>query len=283
MRKVWVAALCALLVATIVALPSAASAARGRTTNLWVVDDITLTTYQITEDGVLLTSFPTPNTAKSSIAVDPKDGTLWGANEGTAAGSPGKLVNYDRSGNVIREISAADFGAVRTEGMALTFDRRNPTLWIVDDPPSDTGAVPTVYNITRNGDLISSFPTSDFDVAATSPQAIAFDRYSASLWITDNAADRVYNVSLTGGLIASFATDEGPFVTVTAPNGVKNVQGVSVESSEYLWITARDTSTVYRVTRAGDAVVQSFTLTSVDPAAFDPTGVAVDIPRRVRG
>ncbi len=282
MRRVFLAGLCAVLVAAVVAHPTAATA-RTREITLWVVDDVTKVTYQVSELGALLASFPTPNTAISSIAVDPRDGTLWGANEGTGDGSvPGKLVNYDRNGVVIREISAADFGAVGTEGMGLTFDRRNPTLWVVDDPPAGTG-VPMVYNIDRDGDLISSFPTSDFDVAATSPQAIDYDRFTQSLWITDNAAERVYNVGLTGELIASFPTDGGPFVTEDFPGGITNIQGVSVGSADDLWITARDTGTVYQVSRAGDVVLQSFPIAAVDPLASDPTGVAVDIPRRVRG
>ena len=113
------------------------------------------------------------------------------------------------------------------------------------DPGTD-GRVPTVYNVRRDGSLISSFPTSVFSAAATSPQAIAYDSYSDSLCITDNAADAVFNVSTAGVFMGSFPTDAGPFVTA-----VTNVQGITVESATHLWITGRTTGMLYRVTKTG--------------------------------
>ena len=124
--------------------------------------------------------------------------------------------------------------------------------------------------------MISSFPTSSFSTAATSPQAIAYDTYSDSLWITDNAADAVFNVSTAGVLLGSFPTDAGPFVTATNPGGVTNVQGITVESATHLWITGRTTGMLYRVTKTGTRISQSFPASGFDPAASNPTGIAFD-------
>jgi hypothetical protein len=119
--------------------------------------------------------------------------------------------------------------------------------------------------------LISSFATSSFSAASTSPQAIAYDTYSDSLWITDNAADAVFNVSTTGVLLGSFPTDAGPFVTA-----VTNVQGITVESATHLWITGRTTGMLYRVTKTGTRISHSFPASVFDPSASNPTGIAFD-------
>lgn len=263
---------------SLAAPPEEATALVTEEPTLWLTDDVTRTTYNVSLTGGLISSFPTPNTAISSIAVDPINRTLWGANEGSASGiPPGKLVNYDRTGVVIQEILASAFGGIGTEGMAVTIAADDSSLWVVDDP-AITGPVPTVYNITRTGVLISSFPTSSFDPASTSPQAIAYDPFGGTLWIADNQAERVYQITQTGTLIRSFPTNAGPFVTAAHPFGVRNVQGITVESSDVLWLTARDTGTIYRVTKDGATVLSSFAMSSVDPVASNPTGVAFDGP-----
>jgi hypothetical protein len=237
---------------------------------LWVVDDVARVTYNVTLAGGLNVSFGTPNTAISSIAVDPVDGTLWGVNEGSST-NPGKLVNYSRTGVVIQQIPSDMFGAFGGEGLAVTVGSGGGSLWVVDDPDPSGSLVPTVYNVARDGSLLSSFATSSFSTAATSPQAIAYDTYSDSLWITDNAADAVFNVSTTGVLLGSFPTDAGPFVTA-----VTNVQGITVESATHLWITGRTTGMLYRVTKTGTRISHSFPASVFDPAASNPTGVAFD-------
>ncbi|MGI9607017.1 MAG: ice-binding family protein [Acidimicrobiales bacterium] len=238
-------------------------------------------TYNVDPNGVMVSApFQTPNTAISSIAVDPSDRSLWGANEGSSnPNNPntGKLVNYDRTGSVIGEILARSFGAVGPEGLSITVSPGDDSLWVVDDPARGT-QTPTFYNVTRDGDVISSFPTSTFDPESGSPQAIAFDAFTNTLWITDNSAETVYNISLDGTLISSFRTNSPPFQTPEFPTGVRNIQGISVESAEVLWITARDTARVYRVTRSGDAILSSFDIADVEPGASDPTGVAFDRP-----
>jgi len=240
--------------------------------SLWVVDDVAKLTYNITLEGALNTSFATPNTAISSIAVDPVDGTLWGVNEGGST-NPGKLVNYSRTGVVIQEISSAAFGAFGGEGLAVASD--GSSLWVVDDPDS-TGLVPTVYNVARDGTLLASFATSVFSSAANSPQAIAFDPDSDSLWITDNSAETVFNVSTSGVLLGSFPTDAGPFVTATHPDGVTNVQGITVESDSILWLTDRTNGWLYRITKTGTRITHSFPVSDFDAAASNPTGIAFD-------
>ena len=184
--------------------------------SLWVVDDVARTTANVTLSGQRTTSFATPNTAISSVSVDPLDGTLWGVNEGGAAGA-GKLVNYDTTGAVIREIPAGTFGGFGGEGMSIA-PGPDGSLWVVDDPDV-TGRVDTVYRVARDGTLLDSFPTSTFSTGSTSPQDIAYDTHDGTLWITDNGADRVYNITTTGQLVRSFPTDAGRCPLFAASTG----------------------------------------------------------------
>jgi len=146
-------------------------------------------------------------------------------------------------------------------------------LWVVDSPSGEE-IVPHVFNITREGALISSFPTSQIAGSARQPQAIAYDAYTGSLWITDRSADRVYNFTTEGQIISSFSTRTGAF----ANQPLVDPQGITVESSQVLWITERTTGSVYRITKDGSQILSSFPMSSVDAVASNPTGVAFDRP-----
>ena len=55
-----------------------------------------------------------------------------------------------------------------------------------------------------------------------------------------------------------------------------NLQGISVDSANgTLWTTARDTSTIYNISRTGE-LLASFPSSSYDPSSLSPTGVAFD-------
>ncbi|MDH4120021.1 MAG: esterase-like activity of phytase family protein, partial [Acidimicrobiia bacterium] len=111
---------------TLLAGPANADPVLGPT--LWLTDDGTNKTYHVSLDGTLLEAFDTPGgrAANSSVAIDPSNLTLWGTNEraSTPAG-PGQLVNYDRRGQLITAIPAETFGAVGTEGIAVTMSPAN--------------------------------------------------------------------------------------------------------------------------------------------------------------
>lgn len=275
MKRFCLPVVLALVAAVVVAVPEEASASVEMEPSLWVVDDVAKTTYHITLDGDLIASFPTPNGARSSIAVDPNDLTLWGAGEGSPSAPDGKLVNYDRDGTVIGQILAEEFGGVGTEGIAVAIAPDDDSLWVVDDPEI-VGLGATVYNVSRSGSLISSFPLADIDADARSPQGVAYDEFTSTLWIADNSTETVYNVTTGGTLVSSFPTNQAPFVTAEHPNGIRNVQGITVESAGVLWLTARDTSTIYQVTNTGNQVLATIPISQFDPTASNPTGVAFD-------
>lgn len=266
------------ITAALVAVPAGAASATDDESSIWVTDDFTKETYNLSLDGVLNFKFPTPRTAVSSVDVDHSDGTLWGAND-----RANKIVNYtfevvagEYRAVVLQEIFLDGIGSIGSEGVSVTLSEGDDTLWVVDDPLTSDPEVPTVYNISRDGTLISSFPTSVFDPQALSPQSIAYDPFDQTLWISDNRSEAVYNVTQTGTLIGRFDTNTGPFVTADDPSGVLNVQGISIESDGILWLTARDTGKIYRVTRSGDAVLGSFASASFDGASSNPVGVAFD-------
>ena len=81
---------------------------------LWLVDNGVRTVYEVTMDvgvPVLDRSLPPAESARSSIAVDPFDGTLWGASETRSATPRGSVVNYGKDGSLIQVIRAELFGA----------------------------------------------------------------------------------------------------------------------------------------------------------------------------
>ena len=192
------------------------------------------------------------------MAVDPFDGSLWGASEGLD-----QIVHYDVVGNLISVIpnSAFDPNAETLEGVDVS--SLDGTLWVVDDTTL------LVYNIETDGTLISSFPTSTFDPTALSPQDIAYDSSQNTLWLSDNSSDTIYNITPTGQLLSSFPTS-------TYGASVSNPQGVAVEpGGATLWLTSRKTSSVFNVTTAG-ALISMFS--TGNAGAHNPTGVALVAP-----
>jgi DNA-binding beta-propeller fold protein YncE len=237
---------------------------------LWIADDGTNTIYEVTLDGVVLSSFPEVLGSGSGLAidVDPLDGSLWGADE-----KPARIVNFTKTGELISYFTGDAFGAVAPEGIGVADDG---TLWIVDDPRSDSDTVAKVFHVTKTGRLIASFPMALFDPDARSPQAISVDPFDGTLWITDNRTDLIYNVSTEGKLIAALPTE-------LFDAAATNIQGISVDEADgSLWTTDRDSARVYNISRSGK-LLSSFHSTSFDPNALNPTGIAFDASVGLRG
>ncbi len=262
---------------TVLAGPALADPVIGPT--LWLTDDGTNRAYHVNLDGSVIQSFQIPReggTANSSVAIDPTNLTLWGANEkASTPEAPGQLLNYDRQGNPIGTIPAEAFGAVGAEGVAVTVSPDNDTLWVVDSPAGSAISA-NVFNVRKDGTLISSFPTSRFDPGAAEPQAIAYDAYTGSLWITDRESLMVYNITTNGTLLSSFSTTGGAF----AGEPLLDVQGITVESSRVLWLTDRITDKAYRVTKNGSQIISSFAPNdgSNSLGLDNLTGIAFDRP-----
>ncbi len=247
--------------------------AQGSGPRLWIVDDGARTNHEVTLDTgvpVLDTSFPPAESARSSVAVDPYDGTLWGTSEKRAASPRGSVVNYDRRGTVIQVIPATLFGAFNVEGVAVDPDG---SLWVVDDPaPANfPGQVPQVFHIDRDGKNYpdSPFPVTYFDADAASPQAIAYDSSDHTLWVTDNVTHMIYNVNKNGTLVSSFHR-------FTFEDVNTNLQGITVDESNWtLWVTGRKTGKIYNIDREGN-LISSFLSTDYSTASLAPVGVAYD-------
>ena len=238
------------------------AAAEVRT--LWISDDVTETVYRVTLDGALVESVKSLARVHSSIAVDPSNGTLWGAAEAENL-VPGGVANSRRDGSLLTSISETAFGGDDTEGVAVDFF--DYTLWVVDD--SDRGQIPHVYHVARDGTLRGSFPSIQFDLNALSPQSIASDPIDGTLWITDNHSASIYNITTNGALLTALST------RVFDP-ALGNPQGISVDPSNHsLWVSGRDTHRIYNVTRSGE-LLSSFSSTTYDPQSRNPTGVALD-------
>lgn len=243
---------------------------------LWISDDVSKTIYQTDVRGKLRRSFKAMLVSgngqlfpigPSAVAVD-SDGTLW-----VTAEFPGRIIHYSRNGEQLGEpLASSLFGAVGPEGIAVTADPTDDTLWVIDDP-DDAASNARIYHITGNGSLIASFPSPTEPDPATgrplknSPQAIAVDPLDETLWITDNATQKIYHLDRSGNVIAWLAADSiDPAAT--------NLQGISVAASDStLWLTDRATDLIYNITRNG-VLLSSFPTSSYDSDSNNPTGIS---------
>ena len=263
-----------ILFAAVVLHSTSAAFAGAIEPRLWVIDGSTNKNYELTVNGgvTINSSFPVLGNAKSGLAVDPYDGTLWGLSEQTIALPRGSVVNYTRGGALLSVISAVTFGGFSLEGVAA--DYFGNSLWVVDDPTATQqldGEVPTVYHIEKDGTIIDSFATSTFDSDAKSPQAIAADPFDGTLWLTNNSPlnDRIYHIERNGDLISSFES-------ATYDVAADNPQGITVDESNHtLWVTDRLSDQIYNITTTGD-LISSFQSTEVDINALNVTAIAYD-------
>ena len=92
--------------------------------------------------------------------------------------------------------STYDANSLSPQGIA--YDPFDDSLWVTDNI-SDK-----IYNITKNGQLITSFSISTFDMNADNIQGISVDLVNFSLWVTDRSTNKVYNISRNGNLISFF-------------------------------------------------------------------------------
>ena len=143
--------------------------AQGSEPTLWIADDAANAIYEVTRDGTFISTFRQQRGADSCAAVDTLTDTLW-----STAESANRIVNFSKTGEIPPactacelEISVVPLGAEGPEGIDV--DPSDGTLWLVDDALSPS--TPTIYHIEGDGTLISSFPTSSFDLAALSPRA----------------------------------------------------------------------------------------------------------------
>ncbi len=232
---------------------------------LWITDDFTRSAYEVTLNGELLSSFPIETTlgAPSEIDFDRRDGTLWIVSE-----NPGRLINFSTTGDQLGEpILAASFGTKGTEGVAVAIDGFADVLWVVDDPVPGSGQMPTVFEVEKNGTVVSRFATAKYDPASISPQGIAIDPFDGTLWIVDNSTDTIYNVERTGELIQS--------LPLGADTSFDNLQGITVSTSDgSLWVSDRGSDRIYNLSRTTGAEIFSFSTSSYDPASENATGIA---------
>ena len=134
-----------ILVATLSMAGAASAHSIGGT--LWISDSGTRTVYEVPlNGGPPLRSFHTPENARSGLAIDPIDYTLWAASEPKLDTFFDSLVNFAEDGSFLTEIGADLVDAFGVEGVAVGY--LDGTLWVVDDPvgvfPEE---IPTVYNI----------------------------------------------------------------------------------------------------------------------------------------
>lgn len=191
------------------------------TNTLWVIQKTPGRLVNYTKSGEqisiidLETAFP--NVGPEGVAVDFFDGTLWVVDDPASSDTPSTLYNFGREGALIRSFSASAYSNQTSSQQAIASDPINGSLWITDN------AADKIYNVSSNGELLSSFCTnirpsdpddctSQFDPPAKNIQGISVDSSDGTLWVSnrggilDPDSNRLYNVSATGEQITSFKT-----------------------------------------------------------------------------
>lgn len=213
-------------------------------------------------EGALINSFPNSD---FSVATNIK-GICVDRNEkiSTLDTTLRKIFVIEKSGSLIKEISLTGVDSIPTEltpiGMAC--DRTDGNFWIAGNFTN------VIYKLDEDGNLLDSFPTSDFDADATAVDGISTDP-DGSLWITNtNNTKKIYNVTKAGVLIDSFAGNviDGAIFTLT---------GISIAKNGTLWVCDSLTDKVYHAERDGTSI-SSFATSVYDTGALLPSAIEVD-------
>ena len=118
---------------------SALAQIQGPETSLWCSDDVGRRIYRVSMDGTFVySSFYSGSI--SGLAVDPSDGTIWAAKEGSA-----RIMHFDRLGNRLGTIESAVYDPTATGPEGIGVDFFDNTLWIIDDDSA------RLYNVTKTG------------------------------------------------------------------------------------------------------------------------------------
>ncbi len=192
------------------------------TNTLWVIQKNPGRLVNYTKNGEQLalidleTQFP--NVGPEGITVDFFDGTLWVVDDPANNGSPQTLYHLGRDGSFIKSFPAAAYSSSISSQQAIASDPINGSLWITDN------ALDKIYNVSTNGELLSSFCTnirpsdpsnctSQLNPPAKNIQGISVDPRNGTLWVSnrgsslDPDSSRLYNVSAAGIQINSFRTN----------------------------------------------------------------------------
>jgi sugar lactone lactonase YvrE len=142
------------------------------------------------------------------------------------------------------------------------------TLWIADDTAN------LIYEVTLEGDLITSFRQ-----VRGADSCIDVDFATDTLWGTAESKDRAVNFSKTGERPPACADCEREIRL--AGFGADGPEGVGVDlDNDALWVVddpadGQGTAQVFHV-GLDRTLLSSFPVSSFDPAAVSPQGIAVD-------
>ncbi len=192
------------------------------TNTLWVIQKNPgrLVNYTKSGEQLALVDLETqfPNVGPEGVAVDFFDGTLWIVDDPANSESPQMLYHLGKDGTLIQSFPAAAYSSNDTSQQAIASDPIDGSLWITDN------ALDKIYNVSTNGELISSFCTnirpsdpsncnSQLNPPAKNIQGISVDPRNRTLWVSNRGSNldpdssRLYNISTAGAQITSFRTN----------------------------------------------------------------------------
>jgi len=143
----------------------------------------------------------------------------------------------------------------------IGLDRSDGTLWFSTESTSE------VYNIGLDGEVLSSFHASAFDMDANELEGIAVDNNNFTLWVVDDSNYMIYNLERDGSLISSFSTRYA---------GATGGQDIAVDvRRNTLWIIDNEDKALYEFSKKGE-LLNKVSLKGLTPKLIKPQGLTFD-------
>ena len=132
------------------------------------------------------------------VAFDPfYPGTSWVVNDPVDPLIADRICHITNEGVTIKCFPTAIFDLDLRSQQTVAVHPGNATLFVNGNKED------SIYNITRDGELINIIYKDQFDPDATNLQGISVDP-SGKLWVTDRDSGRIYQLTSEGDLIRSF-------------------------------------------------------------------------------
>lgn len=163
--------------------------------------------------------------------------------------------NTTKSGNTLSSFSMTPI----LSGIGV--DRSDGTLWVSSEYTT------SVYNVSPDGQILSSFDVNSFDPNAGQLEGVAVDNNNFSLWIVDDSTYSIYNVQRDGSLISSFST------IGLGSSGGQDI-AIDIENNS-VWVIDNDADSLFEFSKAG-ALLSVVPLSSLNPPIKKPQSLTFD-------
>ncbi len=163
--------------------------------NLFCVDDNSNQIYNITKEGVVLSTLPYIGDDLESVSYNPKNNRIYTTHEGER-----KLIELDYQGTKLNEWQFTVSGGSSNKGFeGLAIDSDNEIFYILNEA-SPGLLIVWDYKTKSTIEQISLNIAKDYS-------GIFYDKRDSTLWIISDKSQKLFNTNLRGEIIDSFDLD----------------------------------------------------------------------------